>query len=83
MERQTLDAFDVERHGFARSDDAPRRVAHRVHVRIRDRAQHALAAGHVLIDSYHCSRYNTQTRRLTDAMFRAVFDDIAAHFAAR
>lgn len=25
-----------------------------------------------LIDSYHCSRYNTQTRRLTADMFRAV-----------
>ena len=26
-----------------------------------------------LYDSYHCSRYNTQTRRLTPAMFEAVF----------
>ena len=26
-----------------------------------------------LIDSYHCSRYNTQTRRLTPAMFGDVF----------
>ena len=26
-----------------------------------------------LIDSYHCSRYNTQTRRLTPAMFKKVF----------
>lgn len=25
-----------------------------------------------LVDSYHCSRYNTQTRRLTPAMFKAV-----------
>ncbi|MDH4031118.1 MAG: uracil-DNA glycosylase, partial [Chromatiales bacterium] len=25
-----------------------------------------------LVDSYHCSRYNTQTRRLTAAMFEAV-----------
>ncbi len=28
---------------------------------------------HTLIDSYHCSRYNTQTRRLTAAMFKKVF----------
>ncbi len=28
---------------------------------------------HILIDSYHCSRYNTQTRRLTAAMFKKVF----------
>ena len=27
----------------------------------------------VLIDSYHCSRYNTQTKRLTTEMFEAVF----------
>ena len=26
-----------------------------------------------LIDSYHCSRYNTNTRRLTPEMFRDVF----------
>lgn len=31
-----------------------------------------------LYDSYHCSRYNTQTRRLTPAMFQAVFADIRA-----
>lgn len=32
----------------------------------------------VLYDSYHCSRYNTQTRRLTKAMFEALFGDIRA-----
>jgi len=36
-------------------------------------AEHALPGGHWLIDSYHCSRYNTQTRRLTEEMFEAVF----------
>jgi len=36
-------------------------------------AEYPLANGHVLLDSYHCSRYNTQTRRLTDAMFENVF----------
>lgn len=30
---------------------------------------HALPSGIRLIDSYHCSRYNTQTNRLTPAMF--------------
>ena len=33
---------------------------------------HALDATHHLLDSYHCSRYNTATRRLTAAMFREV-----------
>lgn len=36
-------------------------------------AEHQLSNGLRLIDSYHCSRYNTQTRRLTTDMFRAVF----------
>ncbi len=36
-------------------------------------AEHRLADGHRLIDSYHCSRYNTQTRRLTEKMFHDVF----------
>ncbi len=35
-------------------------------------AEHELAEGLLLLDSYHCSRYNTNTRRLTDEMFRAV-----------
>lgn len=36
-----------------------------------------------MFDSYHCSRYNTNTRRLTPEMFRAVFEAIAAHFRIR
>ena len=39
-------------------------------------ARHTLAVGLTLVDSYHCSRYNTQTRRLTAAMFEDVFSDI-------
>jgi uracil-DNA glycosylase len=35
-------------------------------------AEHDLGAGRVLLDSYHCSRYNTQTRRLTTEMFEGV-----------
>jgi uracil-DNA glycosylase family 4 len=35
-------------------------------------AEHSLEP-FTLLDSYHCSRYNTQTRRLTNDMFRAVF----------
>ncbi len=32
-----------------------------------------------LHDSYHCSRYNTNTKRLTEAMFHQVFSDIAKY----
>ncbi len=35
-------------------------------------AEHRLG-GLTLLDSYHCSRYNTQTGRLTVEMFQAVF----------
>lgn len=36
-------------------------------------AEHRMPDGRVLIDSYHCSRYNQNTGRLTTAMFEAVF----------
>lgn len=36
-----------------------------------------LPSGHTLISSYHCSRYNTQTKRLTEKMFHDVFRKIA------
>jgi uracil-DNA glycosylase len=35
-------------------------------------AEHAISGGRVLLDSYHCSRYNTQTRRLTAVMFEDI-----------
>ena len=36
-------------------------------------AEHRMPDGRILIDSYHCSRYNQNTRRLTAEMFEAVF----------
>ena len=36
-------------------------------------AQHDLVSGPVVFDSYHCSRYNTNTGVLTPEMFRGVF----------
>lgn len=44
-------------------------------------AQHAPSDGLTLFDSFHCSRYNTNTRRLTPEMFHAVFAAVKAHLA--
>ncbi len=38
-----------------------------------------IGGGRKLFGSYHCSRYNTNTGRLTPAMFHGVFEKIAAH----
>jgi uracil-DNA glycosylase len=46
-------------------------------------ARHEMDDGRMLVDSYHCSRYNTNTRRLTPDMFRAVFDVVVAHLSER
>jgi uracil-DNA glycosylase family 4 len=37
-------------------------------------AVHSLPGNRILIDSYHCSRYNVNTRRLTENMFQEVFE---------
>jgi len=44
-------------------------------------AEHALERRTLLFDSYHCSRYNTNTGRLTTAMFEQVFAAVARHLA--
>ncbi len=45
----------------------------------RHGAFHPLPKGLTLADSYHCSRYNTNTGRLTEAMFEAVFAALRDH----
>lgn len=35
--------------------------------------EHRMPDGRIVLDSYHCSRYNQNTRRLTPEMFEAVF----------
>ena len=42
-------------------------------------ALHALPERPLLADSYHCSRYNTNTGVLTTEMFEAVFRAVTAH----
>ena len=42
-------------------------------------ARHDVREGLVLYDSFHCSRYNTNTGKLTPQMFRAVLQAIREH----
>lgn len=42
-------------------------------VPFKHNAQYPLVDGPIIADSYHCSRYNTNTGRLTEEMFEAVF----------
>jgi uracil-DNA glycosylase family 4 len=51
-------------------------------IRFRHGALHTLPDGLLLADSYHVSRYNTSTRRLTEDMFVAVMVALAAHLRA-
>lgn len=51
----------------------------RSHFAFGHASRHPLPQGRALFDSYHCSRYNTNTGRLTAAMFHTVFDAIAEH----
>jgi uracil-DNA glycosylase family 4 len=46
-------------------------------------AKHPVSKAVTLFDSYHCSRYNTNTGRLTPEMFESVFALIAGHLENR
>ena len=63
------------------------RIAHDATLRAFGRKLAAHPFGHgakhdlgrtTLIDSFHCSRYNTNTGKLTTAMFEAVFAEVRA-----
>lgn len=63
----------VAHDGLCRSFGVPLAKARFVHG-----AVHELPSGLRLIDSYHCSRYNQNTKRLDAAMFESVFEQALA-----
>ena len=77
---------EIEAMPYLRAFIALGRVAHEAILRVYDlsRAQHKFTHGQkhdlssapVLFDSYHCSRYNTNTGRLTTHMFSSVIQDV-------
>ncbi len=50
--------------------------------KFRHGAMNRLQSGPILAASYHCSRYNTNTGKLTAAMFESVFAEIKARLDA-
>lgn len=68
-------ALGVISHGAVLSASGLRKSA----AKFGHGAEHALPGEVKLFDSYHCSRYNTNTRRLTPAMFEAVFARVRDH----
>ncbi len=81
--QQELDALDPAAIVLALGSVAHASVLRARSLRLADYpfthgAQHLLQGGLRLVDSYHCSRYNTQTKRLTEDMFRTVFQQVRA-----
>jgi len=79
--RAELAALDGRAVILALGGIAHKAVLKAMNLRLKDypfahNALHPLAAERYLLDSYHCSRYNTNTGRLTVEMFRSVFNKI-------
>ncbi len=80
--RQELEALGEGRAVLALGNIAHQAVLEAMGLKKKDYpfshgAAYDLPGGGKLFSSYHCSRYNTQTRRLTEAMFEEVFEAIA------
>ncbi|WP_419910432.1 uracil-DNA glycosylase [Hoeflea sp.] len=59
-------------------DSTVRTLGERVAAHPFSHGGRTFAGGFTVFSSYHCSRYNTNTGRLTEEMFANVFKDIAA-----
>ena len=76
-----LDALPAHSSILALGQIAHQAVLRALELKLKDypfahASDYRLPNGRRLVSSYHCSRYNTQTRRLTPEMFAAVFTRI-------
>ena len=76
-----LDALPAKANILALGLIAHQAVLRALNLKLKDypfahASDYPLPNGRRLVSSYHCSRYNTQTRRLTPEMFAAVFERI-------
>jgi uracil-DNA glycosylase family 4 len=55
----------------------------RAHHRFAHGGRHPVTDGLALFDSYHCSRLNTNTGRLTETMFDLVMSNVRQHVDSR
>ena len=74
-----LDALPAKANILALGLIAHQAVLRALNLKLKDypfahASDYPLPNGRRLVSSYHCSRYNTQTRRLTPEMFAAVFE---------
>ena len=74
-----LDALPAHSSILALGQIAHQAVLRALELKLKDypfahASDYRLPNGRRLVSSYHCSRYNTQTRRLTPEMFAAVFE---------
>ncbi|MEJ8573666.1 uracil-DNA glycosylase [Microbaculum marinum] len=85
-------ATTIEQAGGLKAIVALGRIAHDSVLTALDARRASYPFGHgarhdfgsfSLFDSYHCSRYNTNTRRLTPEMFQAVFAEVRREVDAR
>ena len=73
MDKVTADSVVLALGGIAHRAIIKSQGLRQAEYKFGHAAEHRMPGRFLLLDSYHCSRYNTNTRRLTAEMFDSVF----------